>query len=246
MGLGPLAVAGIMAGAQLVGGYLQSRSLKKGGQAAYEVAVQNAEDMLELSQNNAAMIGQVANINATAIRNVGYANGKAIEDIAFRNGQLMMIEGKENQRRMLREGRYHVGLVRAMQSSSGWNVNQGTPRIYKEDQKAEIDRERKYQGLKDELSLFTMLTNAGQQAEVTRFAADQEASALLATSGLQRQMMLAESRVRYDAIIREGELGQSSSNRAAQNALYGGALSAVSTGAKAGWFDSWFPAGGTV
>jgi hypothetical protein len=193
----------------IIGGFgtlIQGRSHGKAGEAARAVQYANAADMLQLAGQNAARMQQVAGINASAVRNVGYANAAAIERTALRNGQLMMLEGAEALWRHVKEEQYMVGNIRAMQAATGWSVNEGTPRAYLNNQKALMYHDRKYLAAQQELSLFTMLMNAGDEASVTRYGADQSANAIMATAALEKEIMLSEAAAQARQMRRMGDL----------------------------------------
>ena len=176
------------------------------GAAARNISFQNASEMLALAGQNAARSMDIAGINAAATRNIYYSNAGAVESTALRNGQLMMIEGAEKLRRHVRLEQYLVGDLRARQAATGWSVNEGVLVIYKEAEKDEMLRERKFIALQEELSLFTMLANAGEQGRVLRQTGDQLSNAMLASASIEREIMLSEAQALYSRMRREGEL----------------------------------------
>lgn len=218
-------------------GIFANKKASTAGSTARDFAYADAAEMLRIAGENAGRVTQIAGINASAVRSVAYANAASTERAAFRNGQLMIFEGAEILRRHVRQERYTVGDIRARQAATGWSVNEGSLVLYKESQKKEMLHSRKYTAAQQQLSLFTMLSNARDQAQLTRYAGDQVSDAMLASAAIEREILLSEAQAQYLQMARTGDLAERTgkSGTSGWGRLIGGAIGA-----------NWGPVGSAV
>ena len=215
----PYAIAGAVTGlGQVVGGFGQLSGSRAGAAAMR----QNAAEALALAQRNAGLQSQIAGVNAAAVRNISKFNAKVQLQTAQRNGQLMMLEGVEAMRREARESRYLLSSIRVQQSPSGWNLNQGTPRAVLEGARGEAEHRLAYSAFAKEMSLFTMLSNASDQAKATLYAGEQQAGAIQASAALANEIMLGEAQAQYNAMMREAAAYRNIGKANAYGQIFGG------------------------
>mgnify|MGYP001823232025 CR=1 FL=1 len=217
----PLAISLGSAALQLFGGLKAASSAKKGGQAAYEAAYANAQDILSLGLKNASALTSTASFNAGSVLRVGEANAQAIERAALRNMYLYGLQAGEERRRHIIQEKTTAGSIRAMAGASGVQTNTGTPLHYLN---AQIDlgiRERRYGDLKAFWTLKNMQEEGEERAYITRLTASEQASVIEYNAAMQSEIMLAESQARAAASERQGQVALETGNAQSTSAMFG-------------------------
>lgn len=215
---------------QLYGASQSARASKKGGRLAQAAAYENAAALEALAYQNSGIIGAAAEHNAAGIERVGAANAWAIERAGFRNIGMYAIGLKEDIRRHVRQERMHAGNITAVQASSGWMVERGSPLAFYNAEVSEGIRSRNFLKKKGALTILSMAQETQDKAAVTRLTAAEQASAIRWNGNAQSAMMLNESMFRAMAMRREGDLARSTGSAGATSAWIQGLTGAASTG----------------
>lgn len=179
-----------------------NRAAKK----AEEVGRENAATLLETAERNVALQLEAAQYNAGSILRVGEANAQAIEYVYNQNAALMSVEAAESIRRHFLEEQQTLGTIRAMQGSSGAQVNTDTNLHYLLDQAWEAEYSRNYQATRLKTSILNYMDEQQIRADLTRLDASERADVLLYNAMIESQVTMNEANAQALALERGGQL----------------------------------------
>lgn len=215
------------------------RLAEEGGALSQGASYANAADVEALGALNASAITGAAKNNASMYREIGYANAQAITDATLHNLQMSRIENDEEQRLHRREEKWHAGNIRAMVSSSGVQVNTGSPLAYLN---SEITKGLQERDFLNKRAMYSMIGDAEdglRQSLLTVKSANLNAQVTEQNAALQAKVTISESIARAAAMRRQGDINAAVGVANGQAAYYGGQAAAIGAiGNAAGSFQN--------
>nr|ANO58164.1 hypothetical protein [uncultured Gammaproteobacteria bacterium] len=228
-------ILGLFSGAtSLMGTAKAAEAQKKGGRLSGDAWDANARDLIALTDDNAQRRLDTGEYNAQAVELVGAANAFATLRSALRNADLYGTQLEEDVYQHRRLEDWRAGTIRAYASASGISVNSGTPMHFYVAQVNEGYRQRQFMKRRGAETLYSMLEEGKERADVTRLEWDQRADTLRKNAEVDADVMLAEARMRSVAMQRNGDLARATGNANASATWWGGVSNAFTSG-----FNTW-------
>ncbi len=206
---------------------------RRAGREAQEAARANAADLLQLANDNTAIQADVAAYNAGVILAIGSANAAAVERNAARNIELMVLEFSEELRRHKRGEKILAGQVRSQFSSSGFQVNKGTPLTFLHNELDEAETERNYIRDRGTMTVFNYGEQERERASIIRLTASLNASSVIFNQEANSQIYLNEALNEANSITRGGESARTRANNQSDRILTGAAVTGINSAASA-------------
>lgn len=180
--------------------------MMEGGALSKSASYANASDAERIGAINAGAINAAAANNALASREIGYANAQAIAESALHNLQMYKIQSDEEIRLHRRDERWHAGDIRAMQGSTGIQVNTGSPLAYLRSEIRKGVEERQFMQTRDAWTMLGMAKDDLKKTLLTVKTANWNAKIAQDNAALQAGVVMAEAVAQASAIRRQGDI----------------------------------------
>ncbi len=203
-----MSVAWVAVGATVVSGAYSASQQRSAGRDARIQGEQNAQSILDTALRNQEIQNEVADYNAGLTQAFYNSKARIIEETAQRNAELMTMEYEEELRRHIRGEVQLAGQIRSATAATGFQVNQGTPLIYMNNELDEAERERDYIETRGTLTVFNYLTEQQELADGARIEGQQKADQMRFNAAAEAEIYLNE------------QVGVSEATRAQGQSLY--------------------------